>query len=54
MAGEQKPFIVAFVRDLERQVFQGYISYSRMVELLNERAIEWHEEKCKKLGKKSE
>ena len=36
-----KPFITAFVKDLEGQVSRGEISYSRMVELLNEKAISW-------------
>ena len=30
----------AYIRDLERQVAKGKITYSRMVELLNERANE--------------
>ena len=31
---------IAYMRDLERQVAKGKITYSRMVELLNERANE--------------
>jgi hypothetical protein len=36
-----KPFKVAFLRDLEKQVSIGEISYSRMVEILNEKADEY-------------
>lgn len=34
----EKIFTVALLRDLEKQVQKGEISYSRMVEILNERA----------------
>jgi len=31
-----KPFTISFIRDLEKQVYIGEISHSRMVEILNE------------------
>jgi hypothetical protein len=34
-----KIFKVAEIRDLEKQVTTGEISYSRMVEILNEKAL---------------
>ena len=39
---------VALLRDLERKVTQGKISYSRMVEILNE-----HKDKSEELPKQS-
>lgn len=38
---KNKPFIEAFVNDLTVQFSKGEISFSRMVELLNERVIDW-------------
>lgn len=35
-----KIFITAFIRDLDEKVAKGEISYSRMVEILNEKANE--------------
>lgn len=36
----KKIFTIALLRDLEKQVMNGDISYSRMVEILNEKAAE--------------
>jgi hypothetical protein len=38
-----KPFNIALVRDITDYWDLGEISFSRMVEMLNEIAIEWHE-----------
>ncbi len=43
----RKFIITAELRDLEKQVAMEEISYSRMIELLNEMADKWHEEKLK-------
>ena len=45
----EKVFKVADIRDLEQKVALGEISYSRMVEMLNEKAEE-HYSKVKKLN----
>lgn len=37
---KSKPFTVAIIRDLQKQVLQGEISLSRMVEILNEKAAQ--------------
>ncbi len=37
----EKFIIAAHLRDLESQVSKGDISYSRMVEILNEEALEY-------------
>ena len=47
----EKFIITAELRDLEKQVSLGEISYSRMIELLNEKADRWHERKVNKLNK---
>lgn len=47
----RKFIITAEMRDLERQVAREEISYSRMVELLNEKADRWHEQKVNELNK---
>jgi len=39
------------MRDLEKQVSLEEISYSRMIELLNEKADKWHESKVNELNK---
>lgn len=39
----KKIFTVALLRDLEKQVMKGDISYSKMVEILNEKAWEGYE-----------
>ena len=36
-----KPFTIAIVRTITDSYFREEISYSRMVEMLNEVAIEW-------------
>lgn len=41
-------FTVSFIRDLEKLVNIGEISYSRMVELMNIRAIQWAYEEHQK------
>lgn len=43
----RKFIIVAEMRDLEKQVSLGEISYSRMVEMLNEKAEKWHQDLLK-------
>lgn len=40
---KQNPFNIALVRDIMDYYDLGEISFSRMVEMLNEIAIEWHE-----------
>ena len=45
----EKVFKVADIRDLEQKVALGEISYSKMVELMNEKA-EQHYSKVKKLN----
>ena len=45
----EKVFKVADIRDLEQKVALGEMSYSRMVEVLNEKAEE-HYSKVKKLN----
>jgi len=47
----RKFIITAELRDLEKQVSLGEISYSRMIEILNERADKWHEDKVNELNK---
>ena len=37
-----KPFHIAFLREITDQYDAGEISYGRMVEMLNEVAIKWH------------
>ena len=39
---EEKPFHYAFLREITDQYESGDISYGKMVELLNEIAIKWH------------
>jgi hypothetical protein len=39
---KSKPFITAFIRDLEEQVSAGEISYSRMIEIMNETAEKFY------------
>ena len=41
----RKFIITAEMRDLEKQVLQEEISYSRMIELLCEKAQQWHQKK---------
>jgi len=43
---KQKPFNIALVRDITDYWDLGEISFSRMVEMLNEIAIEWHEQQA--------
>lgn len=43
--GTEKPFTVSVIRDLEKMVTVGDITYSRMVELMNERAFNFFKEK---------
>ena len=45
----EKVFKVADIRDLEQKVSLGEISYSRMVEIMNERAYEKYCGKVEKL-----
>jgi hypothetical protein len=40
---KQKPFNIALVRDIMDYYDLGEISFSKMVEMLNDTAIEWHE-----------
>lgn len=40
----KKIFTIALLRDLEKQVMKGDISYSKMVEILNEKANEFAKE----------
>jgi hypothetical protein len=40
---KQKPFNIALVRDIMDYYDLGEISFSRMVEMLNDIAIKWHE-----------
>lgn len=47
----RKFIITAELRNLEKQVSLGEISYSRMIELLNEKANKWHECKVNELNK---
>lgn len=46
----RKFIITSEMRDLEAQVARGEISYSRMIELINEKADKWHEDKVKKIS----
>jgi hypothetical protein len=41
-----KPFNYAFLRETTDQYDNGEISYGRMVEILNEIAIKWHEQQA--------
>lgn len=41
----KKIFTIALLRDLEKQVWQGKISYSKMVEILNEKAWEGYSDR---------
>lgn len=41
---KEKPFKIAFVKDLESQYLREEITYSRMVELLNEKAEAYAEQ----------
>lgn len=41
----EKPFHIAFLREITDQYESGDISYSKMVEMLNEIAIKWHEQR---------
>lgn len=43
-----KLFIVADIRKLEYQVLTGEISYSRMVEIMNEMAEKFYQKSAKK------
>ncbi len=47
----RKFIITAELRDLEKQVSLGEISYSRMIELLNEKADKWYHSKFRELNK---
>jgi hypothetical protein len=40
---KQNPFNIALVRDMMDSYDLGEISFSKMVEMLNDIAIEWHE-----------
>jgi hypothetical protein len=40
---KQKPFNIALLRDIMDYYDLGEISFSRMVEMLNDIAIKWHE-----------
>jgi hypothetical protein len=40
---KQNPFNIALVRDIMDYYDLGEISFSKMVEMLNDIAIEWHE-----------
>ena len=44
MAQQDKPFHIAFLREITDQYDAGEISYGRMVEMLNEVAMKWHEQ----------
>lgn len=39
---DEKPFHYAFLREITDQYDAGEISYGKMVDLLNEIAIKWH------------
>ena len=39
---DDKPFHYAFLREITDQYDAGEISYGKMVDLLNEIAIKWH------------
>ena len=39
---DEKPFHIGFLRKITDQYEEGEISYGRMVEMLNEVAIKWH------------
>jgi len=39
---DEKPFHYAFLREITDMYESGDISYGKMVELLNEIAIKWH------------
>ena len=41
---KKKPIIIARLRDLEQEVFNEKISYSRMVEILNEETYKYYTE----------
>ena len=43
----RKFIIVADMRDLEKQLGREEISYSRMCEMLNEKAEKWHQDLLK-------
>jgi transcription elongation factor GreA-like protein len=45
----RKFIITAELRSLEKQVSLGEISYSKMIEILNEKAEQYHQEKSKEL-----
>lgn len=47
----RKFIITAELRKLEGQVSSGEISYSKMIELLNEKAEDWHKIKLSELKK---
>lgn len=44
----RKFIITAELRAIEKQVALGEISYSRMVEILNEKAEKWHKSRIRK------
>jgi len=48
---EPKLFIVANIRELEKQVALGEISYSRMVEIMNEMAYNFYNQKNNNMKK---
>lgn len=45
----RKFIITAELRDLEMQVLNEGITYSRMIELLNQKAEKWHRERFKEM-----
>ena len=42
MSQQDKPFSIGILREITDQYESGEISYGKMVELLNEIAIKWH------------
>ena len=40
----QKPFTIGILREITDQYESGEISYAKMVEMLNDIAIKWHEQ----------
>lgn len=45
----QKPFTIGILREITDQYESGDISYGKMVEMLNEIAIKWHEQTISKM-----
>ena len=45
----EKPFTIGILREITDQNDDGYISYAKMVEMLNDIAIKWHEQTISKM-----